>query len=165
MDHRNSNMVLGFRGEFAYGDVTVEAEDGQFPGEPENPIEPPPTGEPPWGNGNIFSRLFTSSAYLKFFFMSRITWEKNRFLLQSDMFSGAVGNKVNIRYNDKTVVQANFRTVLVRFMTGYAILEKESRSKKLRYELYAYGGVRVHFMKIYSDLDRSLINKLDIRPF
>lgn len=66
-------MVLGFRGEFAYGDVTVEAEDGQFPGEPENPIEPPPTGEPPWGNGNIFSRLFTSSAYLKFFFMSRIT--------------------------------------------------------------------------------------------
>lgn len=81
------------------------------------------------------------------------------------MFSGAVGNKVNIRYNDKTVVQANFRTVLVRFMTGYAILEKESRSKKLRYELYAYGGVRVHFMKIYSDLDRSLINKLDIRPF
>lgn len=155
--------VPGFRGEFAYGDVTVEAEDGQNPGVPEQPIEPPPPGEPPWGDGNILSRLFKSSSYLKFFFMSRVAYEKNRFLLQSDMFSGAVGGKVNFRFNDKTVVQANFSTTLVRFMAGYAILDKESKSEKLRYELYAYGGVRVHFFKVYSDLDR-IISKLDIRP-
>ncbi len=157
--------VPGFRGEYAYGEVTVEAEDGQNPGVPDHPIEPPEPGEPPWGGGNIFSRLFTSSSYLKFFAMSKVTYKKNRFLVQADMFSGAVGNSLNFRFNDKTVVQANIRTTLIRSFAGYAIINKENKSKKLRYELFGYAGVRVHVVKVFSDLDRiNIINKLDINP-
>lgn len=155
--------VPGFRGEFAYGDVSIEGEDGQNPGIPENPIEPPPPTEPPWGNGNIFNRLFSSSSYLKFFFMTRIAYEKDRLLIQGDVFSGAVGNKLNFRYNDKTVVQANIRTALVRLFAGYALLQKNSKSGKLRYELFAYGGLRVHFFELSSDVN-DLINTINIDP-
>ena len=49
--------IPGFRGNYAYGDVSLEGEDGTDPGVPANPIEPPPPGEPPVGGGNILSRL------------------------------------------------------------------------------------------------------------
>ena len=86
--------IPGFRGNFTYGDVSLEGEDGVDPGEPGHPIEPPDPGEPP-GGGNIISRLFTSSRYLKFFFMGGASYTRNKFFTEIDMFSGYAGARVH----------------------------------------------------------------------
>lgn len=155
--------VPGFRGEFAYGDVSIEGEDGQSPGIPENPIEPPPPGEPPWGGGNIISRLFNSSTYLKFFFMARVSYEKNNLLFQSDAFSGAIGNKVNFIFNDKTVANANLGTHFIRVFAGYRFVDTYLVHEKLRYELYTSVGLRAYLINLESNLDR-ITSRLDIDP-
>lgn len=155
--------IPGFRGEFAYGDVSLEGEDGQNPGIPEHPIESPPSGKPPWGEGNIITRLFTSSSYLKFFFMSRIAFEKNNLLIQADGFSGSVGSNLNYRFNEKTVVKADLSMYLFRVFGGYKLINKTINPEKLRYELYVYAGARIHFINLESDPGR-IIEPLDISP-
>ena len=149
--------IPGFAGSFAYGDIDIEGEDGV---DPEHPIEPPSGG----GLGEIISRLFTKEWYLKFFFLTRIAYEKNRFQVQLDGLSGAVGYSTKFKYNDKEIVQANFRTTNVRLFAGYKLVQVTSGNQKFRYELFGYLGVRAYFQKIFSDLNGA-INKLDIHPF
>ncbi len=86
----------GFAGSFAYGDVSLEGEDGI---DPEHPIEPPPGGD----FGKIISRLFTKDWYLKFFYLTKISYENKNFLVQLDGIAGAVGSSVKFNYNDKQV--------------------------------------------------------------
>jgi hypothetical protein len=148
--------IPGFAGSFAYGDVSLEGEDGT---EIENPIEPPPKP----GIGDIFKRIFTTNWYLKFFFMTRVAYEPDKFIAQFDAIAGAVGESTEFNYNRQQVVQANFQTINLRFLGGYKFVNVYSRSKKFRYELFGYIGFRTHFHKIYSDLD-GLVNKLDINP-
>ncbi len=149
--------IPGFAGTFAYGDIDIEGEDGV---DPEQPIEP----SPPWDPGGILSRLFTTNWYFKFFFMTRINYEKNRILFTMDGITGSVGSSVKFNYNNKEIVQVNFRSSNVRLFGGYKIVEANSKSKKFRYELYGYAGVRMHLQEIYSDLNGA-INKMDIHPF
>ena len=148
--------IPGFSGSFAYGDINVEGEDGQ---EIENPIEPPP----PFDWGNFFGRIFSTDWYLKFFFLTKVAYEKNRFLGQFDAIAGSVGESTDFNYNQKTVVQLNFRTINMRLFGGYKILNIYGKKKKFRYELFGYLGVRAHFHRVYSGLDEST-NKLDISP-
>ena len=148
--------IPGFAGSFAYGDISIEGEDGV---DPEQPVEPPPGGI----IGEILSRVFTDEWYLKFFFLTRVAYEKDQFIAQLDGLSGSVGESVKFKYNDKQVVQANFRTTNVRLFGGYKIVNTHSKDEKFQYELFAYVGIRTHFQKIYSDLD-GVINKLDINP-
>lgn len=148
--------IPGFSGNFAYGDIEVEGEDGQ---EIENPIEPPPRP----GFGDIFSRIFSTNWYLKFFFLTKLAYEKNRLLFQLDGLTGSVGESTEFNYNQKEVVQVNFRTTNVRLFGGYKIVDVNGKKGKFRYELFGYLGVRAHFHKINSDLD-GVINKLDINP-
>ena len=148
--------IPGFAGSFAYRDVTIEGEDGV---DPENPIEPPPGGD----FGKILSRLFTKNWYLKFFYLTKISYENKGFLVQLDGIIGEVGNSVKFNYNNNEIVQANFQTFNLRFIAGYKIVDKRAGNDKFRYELYGYMGTRVHFQRIYSDLNNT-INKLDINP-
>ena len=78
--------IPGFAGEFAYGDISIEGEDGI-----QNPIEPGPPGS---GIGDIFSRLFTTNWYLKFFYLNKVAYEQNRVKAQIDMLAGAVGRRL-----------------------------------------------------------------------
>lgn len=148
--------VPGFAGSFAHGDVEIEGEDGV---DPEHPIEPPPGG----GIGEIISRLFQKDWYLHFFLLTRVVYEKNRFLTQLDGLSGAVGSSIKFEYNNQEIVQASFRTTNLRLYAGYKIVQAESKNNKFRYELFGYLGARIHFHKIYSDLNGT-INNLDISP-
>ncbi len=124
----------GFAGAFAYGDVSIEGEDGV---DPEQPIQPPPGGI----IGEILSRLFTDEWYLKFFFLTRAAYEKNQFIAQVDGLSGSVGESVKFNYNDKQVVQANFRTTNFRFFGGYKFVNTHSKDEKFQYELFGYVGM------------------------
>jgi hypothetical protein len=148
--------IPGFAGDFAYGDISIEGEDGV---DISNPIEPPAGG----AIGEILSRLFTQDWYLKFFYLTKISFEKNQYLIQLDGIAGAVGESVKFNYNNIQIVQANFRTTNLRLLGGHRVVNTSSKDKKFRYELFSYLGVRAHFQKIYSDLD-GVINKLDINP-
>lgn len=147
--------IPGFAGEFSYGDIDIEGEDGVDPGDPGDP-----------GDDNIpgfLDKIFTKEWYLKFFFINRMAFEKGRFIAQFDAIGGGVGSSVKFNYNNKTIVQANFRTINIRIFAGYKLFEASTKNNKFRYELFIYGGTRAHFQKIYSDLD-GLVNRLNINP-
>jgi hypothetical protein len=146
--------IPGYAGSFAYGDVEIEGEDGV---DPEQPIEPPD------GLEGILSRLFSDDWYLKFFFISRLAYENNRFLAQADGLTGSVGESIKFNYNDQEIVQAHFRSTNFRLFGGYKFIDASSKNKKFTYELFGYLGVRMHFNKIYAELNdkRTLV---DINP-
>lgn len=145
----------GYAGSFAYGDVNIEGEDGA---DPENPIEPP-------GGviGEILSRLFSDDWYLKFFFLSRASYENNRFLAQVDAFTGSVGESVKFNYNNAEIVEAHYRSNSIRLFGGYKFIDAHLKNENFRYELFGYLGARLHFNKIYSESGNSTI-LLDINP-
>jgi hypothetical protein len=148
--------IPGFSGNFSYGSVELEGEDGL---DPIQPIEPP--------DGifdQIFSRLFKDEWYLRFFFLTKVAWEKHNWMAQFDGLYGSVGESVKFKYNNQTVVQANYRSTNLRAFLGYRIVDSWSADEKFRYELFGYAGTRFHIHKIYSDLD-GLINRLDINPW
>lgn len=156
--------IPGFRGDFAYGDVSLEGEDGVDPGTPANPIEPPPPGEPPDEGGNILSRLFSSSRYLKFFLVGRISYFNGKFLTQFDGFAGTVGNSVDFKLNSEEVAAASYATILTRFLIGYSVYEVENISQTNRLTIYGYAGMRAHYFELFSNLNRTARN-LDINVF
>ena len=102
--------VPGFRGDFTYGDISLEGEDGTDPSDPT---------DPPEGGGNIFSRLFNSSSFLKFFFMGRVAYSSDKFIIELDSFSGRVGNRVEFVLNNREIATADFFTF---FDTSYGRL-------------------------------------------
>lgn len=139
--------IPGFAGEFAYGDVEIEGEDGV---KIENPIEPEPPGG---GIGDILSRLFTTNWYLKFFYLTKVSYEQNKFKGQLDLITGAVGNSVQFNYNKKEVVSAGLFSLWLRGYAGYKFLELSNLKNTFRYEAFAYGGLRTYFQKLESQLD------------
>jgi hypothetical protein len=146
--------IPGYAGSFAYGDVSIEGEDGY---DPVNPIEPPD------GLGGILSRIFTDEWYLKFFFMGRAVYENNRIIVQADALTGSVGESVKFNYNNREIVEAHYRSSSIRLFGGYKIINADSKNEKFRYELFAYLGARMHFNKIYAELGGSP-TLLDISP-
>lgn len=148
--------IPGFRGTFAYGDVSLAGEDGQTP-EPVNPIEP----EPDDPRGNILSRLFSSSTYLKFVFMGRVAYSHGRIHAQIDAFTGHLGESVKFRFNEREVAQANLHSTLARAFVGYSVFESSPRSGRGRFTIRPFAGTRVHFFSIDSDLN-GIVNRLDL---
>lgn len=146
--------IPGFRGEFAYGDISLEGEDGTTP-VPEHPIEKPKPGD-------IFKRLFKSQFNLNFVFMSRISFTSNKFHTQIDGFSGSVGRSTIFRTNNAEIINARFNTNMYRFYCGYAVIEKWSKSGKLNYRLYPYAGIRMQDINVIADIFE---NKASIKPF
>lgn len=147
--------IPGFAGDFAYGEIEIEGEDGF---DPTHPIEPPDGIL-----GGIFSRLFTDNWYLKFFYLTKVAYEQEKFLVQLDIILGSVGESVKFNYNDNEIVKASFSTINFRLFGGYKIVNTFSANQKFQYELVGYAGVRTYFQKVTSDLGGGLVN-LDINP-
>ena len=141
--------VPGFRGDFTYGDISLEGEDGTDPGDPGDPTDPPDDG------GNILSRLFNSSSFLKFFFMGKVTYSKDKFFISLDSFSGRVGSRLEFILNNREVATADYFTVLTRLIVGYSFYEFENRSNSLRLTVYGYTGLRAHYIELNSNLNRT----------
>ena len=147
--------IPGFRGSYTYGDVSLEGEDGTDPGDPT---------DPPIGGGNILSRLFNSSSFLKFFFMGKATYSSNKFFITLDSFSGRIGNRVEFLLNDKEIATADFFSLLTRLIAGYLVYEFENRSNSLRLTVYGYTGLRAHYIELTSNLNRTTRN-LNVNKF
>jgi hypothetical protein len=137
--------IPGFRGEFAYGDVELEGEDGTVP-VPEHPIEPPKFGD-------ALKRIFNTKGSLNYFFIGSFSYTNKRFYSELDLFSGTVGEKLKFIYNNNTLVGAKIHTDLFRLNAGYTLLRRPVFSEKADYLLYGYGGIRFHNFKIESNLD------------
>jgi len=152
--------IPGYRGNYTYGDVSLEGEDGTDLGTPANPIEPPP----PVGGGNILSRLFNSSSFLKFFFMGKIAYTKDKFFITLDTFAGSAGSSIDFKLNNREVATAHYFTLLTRLAIGYSLYELENKSKSMRLTVYGYTGLRAHYIELISDLNRTT-RKLDVSNF
>ena len=150
--------VPGFRGDFTYGDISLEGEDGNDPGDPGDPTEPPSSG------GNILSRLFNSSSFLKFFFMGKATYTKDKLIVSLDSFSGRVGERVEFILNNREVATADYFTFLSRLIVGYSFYEFENTSHSLRLTVYGYTGLRAHYVELTSNLNRNT-RSLDVNKF
>jgi hypothetical protein len=137
--------IPGFRGEFAYGDVELEGEDGIVP-VPENPIEPPKFGD-------ALKRIFKTKGSLNYFFIGSFSYTNKRFYSELDIFSGTLGAALKFRYNNKALVGAKLHTDLFRLNVGYTLLRRPLFSEKASYLMYGYGGIRLHNFKIESNLD------------
>jgi len=141
--------VPGYAGELAYGDVEIEGEDGL---DPVNPIEPP-------GSiiGKIFARAFRTNWYLRFFFITRITYEKNKAIFSFDAITANVGNSVKYTLNNsnKNIIDAYFRGTYMRIMGGYKPFEVTTPNKRFRYELFVYTGIRIYWYSVETDLNYS----------
>lgn len=148
--------IPGFRGEFTYGDIDLEGEDGVIP-EPENPIEKP-------GFGDAFKRLFRTSGSLNYFFISAVSYKNNRYLGEMDLFAGSIGGKLSFRYNNQTLVKAKVDGLLFRVIGGYNFYDTMILNEKAKYNLYGYVGLRFHNFEIESSLDK-VQRQLDIDPF
>ena len=152
--------IPGFRGDFAYGDVNIEGEDGGtiLPPTPENPIEP---GE--GLGGDFLSRFFDKDSFLRFFYMSKITYKPNRFLFQFDGFGGTAGTSINFNYNNKEVVSGAYNIFLGHFYAGYSVFQKKDYKKEERTDIYIYTGLRYTISTIKADLNNREIN-FEINP-
>jgi hypothetical protein len=139
--------IPGFRGEFAYGDISLEGEDGVDP-KPDQPIEKPRPGD-------IFKRLFKTSGNLNFVFMSRISFNSGKIYAQVDGFSGSVGSSTVFRYNNTELIKARFSTNLYRFFAGYEIIDTRSKSDKIKFQMHPYLGIRFNDINLNAQLGKS----------
>ncbi len=137
--------IPGFRGEYSYGEVELEGEDGVVP-IPEQPIENPKL----WDS---FRRLFNSDGHLNYVFIYAVKFETKRFFVASDGFSGSVGNDVMFRYNNSKLVNAKFQTTMFRAVAGYNLYSTPVFNEKGIYNFYGYGGIRFHYIKVFSSLN------------
>ncbi len=147
--------IPGFRGEFAYGDVEIEGEDGTIP-VPEHPIEKPQFGD-------AFTQLFKTRSSLNYFFVMSASYTHNKIYGELDLFSGSMKEDLKFRYSNKAIVGAKVHTDLSRLSIGYELFEEFLFSDNARYQMYAYTGARIHNFKVASSLD-NLGRTLKIDP-
>lgn len=140
-DNRNWEIELpiwipGFRGEFGYGEVGIEGEDGTIP-EPEHPIEKP-------GFGDIWKRLFKNRFNLNYFFLAGVSFDNERVFGEIDAFTGSIGSSLVFRTLDYKLVSGSAHADLIRANFGYNVFERSIFKQKGRYQLYPIVGARVH---------------------
>ena len=147
--------VPGFRGEFAYGDVELDGENGV---DPENPIEPPSGAI-----GKILNRLFNDSWTFNFYFVGKATYTGDKLFVSTDFFGGSVSNSVKFLLNNSEIVNARFTSLNWRFVAGWKIYNVENRQRHLSFCIIPFTGARVFSQSVYSDKN-DLINKIDVTP-
>ncbi len=144
--------IPGYAGELAYGDITLNGEDGVIPTPPEQPGQPEPPTEPGWRPGDNLSRIFGKDGNINFFFMNEISYQNKKLYAHFDAFTGSAGGSVDFLYNNETLVKAKASAYLLRLFAGYRLIKKLSASEKFRYDLYTCGGIRLHSYSFSSEL-------------
>ncbi len=146
--------VPGFAGYFSYGDVSVEGDDGQ---NPVNPIEPP---------DNIFdgilSRLFKANWFLRFLYLTKVSYENNRFLAVFDAMTINIGSSIKFRSNENSLVDAKFGVSYGRLIGGFEFYEY-NKVNRFRYELFGYIGARIYYHSIATNINNTGV-EINISP-
>ena len=90
----------GYTSEFSYGEEEYDDGDGTEPEVPTHPIEKPEVGD-------LFSRLFSSNSYLKYFWGLKVVYKRDRLLAQVDVKAGVIGNDLKYNINDTKIADAD----------------------------------------------------------
>ena len=131
----------GYSSEYSYGDDDLDEGGDSDPETPTHPIEKPQVG-------NLFSKLFSSSSYLKYFWGLKAVYKRDRLLAQVDVKAGVIGNDLNYNLNDTKIADANLSMSFTRVFLGYAFIDNMSKSKVSKFSLF--GCIGLNFNRIES---------------
>ena len=143
--------VPGYSSEYSYGDDDLDGEDGSDPEIPTQPIEKPDVG-------NLFSKLFSSNSYLKYFWGLKVVYKRDRLLAQVDVKAGVIGNDLKYNLNDTKIADANLSMSFTRVFLGYAFIDNMSRSKDSRFSLFGCIGVNFNRIELASPIGGGMVD-------
>lgn len=131
--------VPGFKGSFAYGDITLEGKDR---------------------DQSIFDRLTDNELGVEFYLIADISFKHNNWMFGVDGFSATLGSSLSLKNSENVFFQATIKGLIFRGIVGYKVFERINRDKYLKWSIYPYSGIRYNKLHIYSEKE-SFIN---IRP-
>ena len=143
--------VPGYSYDYNYGADDSDEEDGSDPEIPTQPIEKPEVG-------NVFSRLFSSDNYLKYFWGLKVVYKRDRLLAQVDVKAGVMGNDVKYNLKDIKIADADLSMSFTRAFLGYAIIDNMSKSQNSRFSLYGCLGLYFSRIELASPIGGSMVD-------
>lgn len=143
--------VPGYTYDYNYGADDSDGGDGSEPEVPTQPIEKPEVGD-------VFSRLFSSDNYLKYFWGLKVVYKKDRLLAQVDVKAGVMGNDVKYNLTDIKIVDADLSMSFTRAFLGYAIIDNMSKPQNSRFSLYGCLGLYFSRIELASSIGGSMVD-------
>lgn len=143
--------VPGYNFDYNYGADDSDEDDGSDPEIPTQPIEKPEVGD-------VFSRLFSSNNYLKYFWGLKVVYKKDRLLAQVDVKAGVMGNDVKYNLKNIKIVDADLSMSFTRVFLGYAIIDNMSKSQNSRFSLYGCLGLYFSRIELASPIGGSMVD-------
>ena len=124
--------VPSFRGEFAKGDVGVDA-------------EPSPTAG--------IDDLFKSKTTIQFYFMGAIEFRQDRLMAHADLFGSKLTKSLIFTLTDGTLISGEVNPIIPRIYAGFQVagVERESAAPPWL-EVWVYGGIRYYDIELKIDL-------------
>ncbi len=124
--------IPGFKGSFSYGDISVEGEGNR---------------------GNLFSELFDSRLGVDFFFVGKITYNFDKWNIQTDVFGGQIRHAIEFKYND-IPIDVEIFTVMPRLFAEYKLYDTFIRNNKnLTLQFCLYGGIKYYHLNLNADFE------------
>tara|TARA_B100000809_G_scaffold93027_1_gene91678 strand:- start:630 stop:1499 length:870 start_codon:yes stop_codon:yes gene_type:complete len=148
-----------FKGNFSYGDVSVEPNDDIVDGD-----NPPDDGGGDSGDqgDNIFEKFFKTTFNLEFFFLGQMGYENQDFFIDADIYMGNIGGSLRWEASDKELIQLSVKSTLPRLISGYKIYHYESKKKTFKMSIAPYWGIRAQSIRIRSTTHPDFVNNFHL---
>ncbi len=136
--------VPGFRGSFAFGNITID---------PDFEIEPPDS----FNEEN--DRLRQSQLSVQFYLLLNLSYRYKRFFIEADGMKATLDNDITFTDRDRLNFGGTIDGTILRGMVGYRFYERAIEEKLFKWGLEAYAGIRFFDVHVFADR----IELLDVR--
>jgi len=136
--------VPGFRGSFAFGNITIDPGFG-------NPAPATQVEEE--------DRVRQSQLSVQFYLLANLSYRTGRFFIEADGMKATLDNDISFTDGDRLKFGGTIDGVILRGFAGYRFLERTYQDTLLKWSTEAYVGVR--YMDVHVFADR--IDLLDVR--
>ena len=134
--------VPGFRGSFAYGDVSID---------PGYENEPPDETE---------RGLAKSELSIQFYLMADLRFQYKRWYLEADGMRATLNNSLVFINLENVTFEGTMEAAIVRGVLGFRLYESVNQDKLFKWSVNGYAGVRYYRVSIYTNK----VNLVDIEP-
>ena len=141
--------VPGFRGSFAFGNITID------PGF-ENP---PPGGVPPENPPDEDDKLRQSKISIQFYLLANLSYRYKRFFIEADGMKATLDNDITFTDGDRLSFGGTIDGLIIRGFAGYRFLERSYPERLLKWSLEGYAGVRYFDLHVFANR----LELLDVR--
>jgi len=146
--HFNIPLYLpSFKGDFSYGDITIEPDDDDDGG---------------GSGGNIFDKFFNTKLSLEFFFLGQLGYENEAFFIDADIYLGNIGGSLQKKDNEQEIIQLSVKATLPRLISGYKVYHYLSDKKTFSMEISPYWGIRAQSFRVRSESHPEAINDFQL---